>query len=105
MPSKKKGKQATKKPSSPRKRPPKAKPTNGPDEDIEISVHLFDCTLDPPSFNAVSVNSKRKDLASITLVIATKGGLKFTQQIPLDADAIFLTTGSRDKWKKHVPRP
>lgn len=76
-----------------------------PDEEIIVSTHKFDCTLDPPNMLFALVGQpKRKDVKGFTLVIKRPGWFNdLASDFKTDVDVIFLTKRARDIWKKYVP--
>ena len=76
------------------------------DEEVVISVHKFDCTLDPPNLiMSLKDRPKLKDVKGWKLTIKVKGPDKDHEFKP-DIDAIFLTKRAHDLWKEHVkPKP
>jgi len=75
------------------------------DEEVVISVHKFDCTLDPPNLiMSLKDRPKLKDVKSYKLDIKMKGPINDEDvDFKPEIDAIFLTKRAHAIWKKYVP--
>ena len=75
------------------------------DEEVVLSVHKFDCTLDPPNpILTRQSRAKLKDVKGYKLTIKVKGVINDqSADFKPEIDAIFLTRRAHDLWKKYVP--